>query len=160
MFMTFIKKLIRFLNFITTLGGRTTKTETQFLRFGTSSSFTLMIDLLLFVFFVETLQIYYLTAAGLSFLISSSINYFINRNWSFKGTITGFLEGYFLFVFFSIIGVVITVALMWVFVELISIDYLVSRILSAIIEGVITFIINLIFTFKMPHDVATVGKAT
>ncbi|MBS3093686.1 GtrA family protein [Candidatus Pacearchaeota archaeon] len=82
---------------------------------------------------------------------SSSINYFINRKWSFNGTYTGFFKGYALFLFFSIFGVFLTVFLMWIIVDLILFNYLIARVIAAIIEGSITFLTNHHYTFKMPE---------
>ena len=59
---------IRFINHATSLGGRASITFTLFLRFGTSSSFTLMIDILLLAFLVEFFKVHYLYAAGISFI--------------------------------------------------------------------------------------------
>ena len=90
-------KYVDILNHITSFGGYLGAGSTRFLRFATSSSFTLVIDMILLFFFVETLNIFYLIAAGLSFTISTSINYAINRNWGFQGTVTGFFKGFMLF---------------------------------------------------------------
>jgi len=147
-----LKDIQRFLNYATSLGGRASITATRFLRFGTSSSFTLMIDILLLFAFVEFLEIFYLIAAAMSFTISTSINYFINRNWGFKGTLTSALRGYTLFLLFSILGILLTVFLMWFTVEKIGLYYLIARIIVAIIEGTLTFIVNSIYTFKMPKN--------
>lgn len=144
------KGFIYFLNYITSLGGRASITFTRFLRFGTSSSFTLMIDILLLALLVELFNIYYLHAAGISFIFSSSINYLINRRWSFRGTYTGLIKGYVLFLFFSIFGVFLTVFLMWILVDLLFFNYLIGRVIAAIIEGTITFLTNHHYTFKMP----------
>jgi len=53
-----------------------------------------------------------------------------------------------------LIGISITVFLMWVFVDFVGLYYLISRIIVAIIEGTLTFIVNSIFTFEMPEDLA------
>jgi putative flippase GtrA len=139
-------------DYLTSLGGYASVTSTRFLRFATSSSFTLTIDMLLLAIFVEIFGIYYLSAAGLSFIISTSINYFINRNWGFKGTVTRVFKGYALFLLFSIFGIALTVFLMWIFVEKLFFYYIIARIIVAMIEGSLTFIANSVFTFKMPKE--------
>lgn len=141
-----------FLNYSTSLGGRASVTFTRFLRFGTSSSFTLLIDILLLAFFVEILAIYYLVAAGLSFTISTSANYLINREWGFKGTVTSLLKGYSMFLVFSVFGIGLTVFLMWVFVDLFMFYYLIARVIVAIIEGSLTFYVSNKYTFEMPKE--------
>jgi len=150
----FFSRAGEFLDNATSLGGYASATGTRFLRFGTSSSFTLMIDILLLFLFVEYGNIFYLIAAGMSFTISTSINYFINRNWGFRGTLTGVFRGYGLFLFFSIFGITLTVFLMWVFTGILGLYYLIARVVVAIIEGTMTFFANDYFTFKMPDDLA------
>ena len=149
-----IIRVLKTLNYITSLGGYASVTATRFLRFATSSSFTLIIDILLLAVFVEIFGIYYLIATGMAFTISTSINYFINRNWGFRGTLTGFFKGYSLFLLFSMFGIALTVFLMWVFVEIFLFYYLIARVIVAAIEGTITFIANSVFTFKMPETLA------
>ena len=151
---TFLTKTGEFLNYTTSLGGYASITATRFLRFATSSSFTLMVDMLLLFMFVEYGNIYYLIAAGLSFTISTSINYFISRSWGFRGTLTGIFKGYALFLLFSIFGITLTVSLMWIFVNFAGMYYLIARVIIAIIEGTITFFANSIFTFRMPEQLA------
>ena len=90
----------------------------------------------------------------MAFTISTSINYFINRNWGFKGTLTGIFRGYAMFLVFSIFGISLTVFLMWIFVGVLGLYYLIARIIVAIIEGTMTFFANNWFTFKMPEDLA------
>ncbi len=150
----FFTKTGEFLDHATSLGGYASITATRFLRFATSSSFTLLIDMLLLFILVEYFNIIYYVAAGMSFTVSTSINYFISRNWGFKGTLTGFFKGYGLFLVFSIFGISLTVFLMWVFVDLVGIYYIISRVIVAVIEGTMTFFVNSLFTFKMPEDLA------
>jgi len=140
----------KFLDYITSFGGRASVTLTRFLRFGVSSSLTLIVDIILLIFFVEFLAIYYLIASGLSFAISTSMNYLINREWGFRGTTTGLLHGYFLFLFFSFFGILLTVSLMWLFVDIFGMYYLWARVVVALIEGSLTFLAHHHFTFKMP----------
>ena len=146
-----------FLNYATSLGGRAPEKITRFLRFSTSSTFSLIIDIILLAFFVEIFGIASYVAAGFSFAISGSINYFINRKWGFKGTITGLLKGYFLFSLFSVIGIAMTVYLMWLFVNILGFYYIIARIIVAIIEGTLSFVANSSYTFKMP-DVLHIGQ--
>jgi putative flippase GtrA len=146
----FLGHVGNFLNYTTSLGGRASVTFTRFLRFGTSSSFTLMIDIIFLVLLVEVFLINYLVAAGLSFAISTSMNYLINREWGFRGTTTSLLNGYFIFLFFSLFGIGITVGLMWFFVGLLGLYYILARVIVAIIEGTLTFLANNSYTFKMP----------
>ncbi|MBT4136169.1 GtrA family protein [archaeon] len=145
------KELVKGLDYATSFGGYLSSGSTRFLRFATSNAFTLIVDILLLVTLVQYLFIDPVLGAGISFTISTSLSYFINRKWSFKGTITHALKGYLLFLTFGIFGITLTMFLMWVFIDVLIVQYILARIIVAGIEGIFSFTVNSLFTFKMPH---------
>lgn len=149
-----IKKTGDFLNHITSFGGYLSAGSTRFLRFATSNSFTLIIDIIVLTILVEYIFgiKYYLLSAALSFTISNTVNYTINRNWSFKGTATNVFKGYFLFISLGTFGLLLTLFLMWLFVDVLSFYYIFARIIVAAIEGTLSFVLNSFITFKMPFS--------
>jgi len=145
-----IIKIGNFFNYFTSLGGKDPAVLTRFFRYIVSSSSTLILDLLILGFLTEVLGLFYLISVGMSYTASTTINYFINRNWGFRGTETKVIKGYILFLTFGILGLFLTLLLMWVFVSVLGIYYFLSRVFVAIIEGTILFILNSIFTFRIP----------
>jgi putative flippase GtrA len=153
-------RLIYFLDDLTCLWGVAPAVLTRFLRYLVASSSTLLLDLLLLGFLTEIVGFYYLFSVGISYVTSTTVNYFINRKWGFKGTKRHVVVGYVLFLCFGIFGLFLTLSLMWLFVDLIGLHYSLSRIVVAIIEGAILFILNSIFTFKVPlMEMAPYGES-
>jgi putative flippase GtrA len=148
-----------FLNEVTSLRGKAPVVITRFLRYMIASSSTLVLDLIILGFLTEILGFYYLFSVGTSYTISTTINYFVNRHWGFKGTKRHVVVGYALFLSFGFLGLFLTVSLMWLFVSLFGLHYSLSRIVVAIIEGTTLFILNSIYTFKIPlMEMASITK--
>lgn len=142
-------KIMGVLNKLTSVGGKAPRHIISFIRFSLSSSTTLLIDLFLLGVLVEFFQVYYLTAAAISFISSNSINYVISRFWGFKETQRRLARGYFIFVTIGTFGLVLTVYLMWIFVDVWKIYYFLARIITAVIEGTISFVLHYFLTFRM-----------
>lgn len=142
-------KIMNILNYITSLGGRAPKTLTRLLRYAGSGLLAITIDYSLLILFVELFHVYYLIAAGFSFLTAHTVNYFVNRAWGFKDTKAPVARGYFLFIFFGITGVFLTVLLLGFFVEHLHIFYLLARVIVSIMVGFINFALNYFITFQI-----------
>lgn len=123
--------------------------KVSFARYALTSSFTAIIDYIILVSLVEFFSVYYLISATIAFIISHIINYFISRKWCFKGTQTHIIKGYFRFVTVGTISIVMTLTLLGIFVEQLHIRYFLARIIIYFITGIINFILNHFYTFKM-----------
>ncbi|MBS3076722.1 GtrA family protein [Candidatus Pacearchaeota archaeon] len=146
----FFSSLVNFLDSVTSLGGAAPAVLTRFIRYLVASSSTLLLDLFLLGFLTEFFGVYYLVSVGFSYTVSTTINYFINWKWGFKETKRHVAVGYVLFLAFGIIGFFFTISLMWIFVDIAGLHYSLSRIIVAIIEGAILFVLNSTFTFRIP----------
>ena len=144
-----LSTIIEILNKITSVGGKAPRHIISFIRFSLSSSTTLLIDLFLLGVLVEFFHVYYLTAAAISFTSSNSINYIISRFWGFKETQRRLARGYFIFITIGTFGLILTVYLMWIFVDILNVFYFLARIMVAIIEGTISFVLHYFLTFRM-----------
>lgn len=86
------------------------------------------------------LGIHYLISAVLSFVVGVLVNYVLSVRFVFKEKAaigrTGELVAYFVI---SLIGLGITVALMWIFTERLGLYYMVSKCLAALIAFVWNF---------------------
>jgi putative flippase GtrA len=110
---------------------------------------TFALDLLILFLLVDFFSIHQVSAAGLAFIIAVSINYVFSRKFVFSGTLRSIHGGYFNFVLIAGIGLILVIGLMYVLIEIFSINYLVSRILVAIITGFWNYLINLFVNFKV-----------
>lgn len=122
--------------------------ENKFLKYTVSGVLTFLIDLLILWFMSDVLQINYLLSASVGFGIGITINYFIARNWAFKGTERNLLQGYLYFLVIAIIGLILVNILMYWFVEGLNLDKIISRVIIAGLVGIWNFFLNSIFNFK------------
>jgi putative flippase GtrA len=144
-----MKRVGSFINKVTSFGGRLPIYLTRLFRSSVSGGLAFAFDILLLYVFVEFLHIYYLISAGGAFVIAHSSNYVVQRMWGFRGTKANLFGGYLCFALFGSLGIILTVGLLAVAVEIFSLNYLLGRVLVSLIVGLLLFILNYIFTFKM-----------
>jgi putative flippase GtrA len=110
---------------------------------------TFLFDLSLLYFFTDVLLINYLVSTGLAFIIAISINYFFSRKFVFSKTLRKVAHGYVAFLLISGVGLFFVVSLMAFFVETLSFNYLLSRILAAAFVGMWNYLMNLYINFRV-----------
>lgn len=110
---------------------------------------TFLFDLLLLFIFVDYFGMGEVGAAGIAFLIAVTINYFISRKFVFAETERKAMSGYMIFIGFAGLGFVAVTSLMYLCVEVLEYNYLVSRIIIAAFVGIWNYLNNLYFNFKV-----------
>ena len=143
-----MKKIVYFLEWITSLGGYADTKTRRFLRYTFSGTSTFVLDFLLLWFLNGALNIHYIPAATVSYILATVVHYYIVRNWAFTGTKRQIIVGY---VYFSIIvgaGLVLNLLLLAFFVEIISVHILLARFISGIFVGIWNYALNLFLNFK------------
>ena len=143
-----MKKIVYFLEWITSLGGYADTKTRRFLRYTFSGTSTFVLDFLLLWFLNGALNIHYIPAATVSYTLATVVHYYIVRNWAFTGTKRQIIVGY---VYFSIIvgaGLVLNLLLLAFFVEIISVHILLARFISGIFVGIWNYALNLFLNFK------------
>ncbi len=142
------KILTEIIHTIVSLGGRANVKTERFLRYSASGAFTFIIDFIGLWFLIQYLNIHYVPALSISFLISAYIHYNIVRHWAFKGTKREIFSGYLIFSTISITGLLLTTGIMIIFVEYSNLGVYISRIITAFFIGVWNYNLNLFFNFK------------
>lgn len=92
------------------------------------------------VFLKEVCKVNYLIAAGLSFSLSVVLNYTLCVLWAFKGVDKKNKKAMILFVATSLIGLGFNQLFMWLFVDLIKINYMISKIITTALVMVWNYI--------------------
>lgn len=113
-----------------------------------SSLSALSLDYILLIILVQVIGYYYLTASVITFLIAHSAEYYYNRSRVFKIKKIKVFR-YFKFIFIEVLSIMILILIMKTLVEIVGINYLVARLISAIVIGIFGFVMNYIFTFEM-----------
>lgn len=93
-----------------------------------------VVDFFFLYFFSDVCGIYYLISGVLSFIISVLVNYIMSTKWVFnQDNIDNRVLEFNLFLLISIIGLVFTEFLLWLFTDIFGLYYLVSKVIAAFI---------------------------
>jgi putative flippase GtrA len=110
---------------------------------------TFSLDLLLLSAFIDVLHIHYLISAGVAFVMAMSLNYVISRRYVFPESTRSVYIGYALFLLIGGTGLFLVTALMYIYVDVLHLHYLMSRILTAGVVGWWNYLMNLYVNFKV-----------
>lgn len=141
-------KLLSSLDSITALGGYLPAPVARLFRYATAAGIASAVEITFLWFLTGFIGIFYLFSAFLAFILGTTLNYNINRFWGFRGTKRRFTKGLALFITFGTIGLVLTLALLALFVEVFHIHYLIARIIVLFIVGMWNFSMNSYVTFR------------
>lgn len=121
----------------------------RFSRYSLVGGGTFAFDLLLLFLFSQIFDMNVTFAAGLAFAIAVSINYMISRHFVFHGSERGAVEGYANFLLIAFGGLALVSGMMYVFVTVMGMNYLISRISVALLTGFWNYSLNLYLNFKV-----------
>lgn len=121
----------------------------RFLKYASVGGSTFLFDLLLLYVLIDYVGIYYVYATAAAFGIAVSINYVLSRRYVFKGTLRSVHSGYGIFLMIALAGLLAVTGLMVVFVEILHMHYLPSRIIIAGMVGMWNYFMNLYVNFKV-----------
>jgi putative flippase GtrA len=109
---------------------------------------TFLFDLALLWIFLA-LGVYYVLAAGVAYAIAVTLNYLISRRVVFRGSERGVLTTYTTFMGIAAVGVFAVSGLMYLAVEGLGVQPLLSRVGVAGIVGVWNYLMNLYVNFQV-----------
>ncbi|WP_421901486.1 GtrA family protein [Maridesulfovibrio sp.] len=121
----------------------------RFLRYTCVGGGTFLFDLAMLYLFTDGFGWSPVFAAALAFFIAVSINYLISRRLVFKGTTREFKQGYLGFLLIAGTGLVIVTGGMYIMVDILQWQYLISRILVSLITGLWNYLLNLYVNFRV-----------
>lgn len=143
--MIFVRTVRELLSFIVSEGDMK-QIAKQFMKFGAVGGIAFLIDYSLLIFLTEVFQFDYLISASISFTISVIFNYAASMRFVFSGK-----EGmsrrreFITFVTLSVIGLIINNVLMWIGVEIFSVDYRITKLFATVLVTLWNFISRKIF---------------
>ena len=121
----------------------------QIMKFGVVGFLCFFIDYGILVLLKEVFNLEVLIASALSFSISTVVNYFLSVKWVFDVNDKNSKRRNFItFVVFSVIGLGLTQAIMWLGVDIINIDYRFVKVAATGIVMVFNFVTRKIFLEK------------
>ena len=121
----------------------------QILKFGVVGGLAFIIDYGILIFLTEVFHINYLISTTISFIVSVIFNYIMSIFWVFyvdenKNRTTVFS----VFIILSVIGLLLNDLFMWVFVDGMSIHYLIAKIIATLLVMIYNFITRKLFLEK------------
>lgn len=118
----------------------------QIMKFGVVGILCFFIDYGLMILFTELFSINYLVSSGLSFSISTIVNYCLSMKYVFRSRKDANKAKEFIaFVVLSVIGLGLNEVIMWIAVDGIGIYYMISKIGATAIVMVYNFVTRKIF---------------
>ena len=122
----------------------TKKLFSQIIKFGFVGGTAFVIDAGLLFLLTEFCGIHYLISGMISFTASVIYNYILSVKWVFANKTQEFI----VFIVLSVIGLGINQLFMWLFVDMMHIYYMLSKIIATVIVMVYNFITRKIFLEK------------
>lgn len=118
----------------------------QFTKFGIVGVICFVIDYGVMVLLTEACGTPYLLSCGISFSISVVVNYYLSMKYVFASRDDmSKRKEFIIFVILSVIGLLLTEALMWIIVDILAIHYMVSKVLVTGIVMIFNFITRKLF---------------
>jgi len=117
------------------------------LLYGIIGIFSAGMDFIAFYLLVNILEVFYLIANVFSVTIGITSSFILNRNYNFKvkdNTSRRFL----IFFLVGLGGLILSSILLYIFIDIITLDKVISKILSIIFVVLIQFLFNTFITFK------------
>lgn len=115
--------------------------------YGIIGIFSASIDFLVFYTLNSTLNIFYLIANTISVITGISTSFFFNRKYNFKVKDKG-LKRFVIFLSVGVGGLLVSSGLLYLFIDILSLNTIVSKVLSIIFVVFAQFIINKSVTFN------------
>ena len=126
----------------------------RFVRYSGVGVGTFALDLSLLYLLTTYVHVAYYLATPIAFLVGVSINYVLSREIVFKRTERSWHVGYAHFIVIALCGMILTTSGVVLLVSYVGLYYLVARVLVAGVVGILNYLANLYWNFKVVglHD--------
>ena len=118
----------------------------QFMKFGVVGVIAFIIDFGVMVFLTEVFGVPYLISTTVAFTVSVIFNYLASMRYVFvrKDNMSRRRE-FIIFVALSVIGLILNDVFMWLLVDMLFIDYRISKIITTVLVAIWNFVSRKIF---------------
>lgn len=110
---------------------------------------TFLLDLILLFIFTHSLGWSPVMSSGFAYFIAVSVYYILSRKLVFQGTLRGVGEGYLGFMLIAGAGVATVTIGMHLLVTILEWQYLLSRLIVAVVTGMWNYLLNLYVNFRV-----------
>ena len=120
----------------------------QLIKFGIVGVIATVVDFGVLMFLKELMHIDVLVASAAAFSVSVIANYILSMLFVFKGSESGKLKEFIIFVALSIGGLLINQFIMWIGTEMLAVYYIWVKIFACIFVPIYNFVTRKIFLEK------------
>lgn len=122
----------------------------QALEYAITNILTFGLDIFLIWLMVNFWGFNYFWAVVFGYIIAIVLTYFVNRDWVYRGTHMKITEGFLRTFAVAVFCFLLVLVLMLLFVELFKMDYIVARLWTGLLSGLIGYVLDTVFAFRMP----------
>ncbi len=125
----------------------------QFIKFGLIGGVGTVINLLILYTFTEYLGFYYMFSAIIAFMVGATINFIMNKKWTFLERVReDFLIKYSKYFFVSIVALLGNLLILYILTEFVGIYYILSQFLAASASLIVNFFVSKKWIFKTKYN--------
>jgi putative flippase GtrA len=127
----------------------------QFVKFGIVGVSNTLLFFAIYTVLLKVFGVWYLAASAIGFVVGAINGFLLNRRWTFSGHVGDSLTP----VRWGIVqgcGLALNEGLLYLFVDDVTLDKLISQACATVIVTVLTFLANRAWTFRMHPPVAAV----
>ncbi|MBL7051404.1 GtrA family protein [Candidatus Woesearchaeota archaeon] len=106
-----------------------------------------LINLVVLYVLVEFFGLYYIIGAVIGYMLGITSNFYWNKKWTFHNHSNHYEEQYEKYVVVSLVCGVLSLALLFLFVEMFNIWYILGQFIAIVSGGVLGFILNKMWSF-------------
>lgn len=115
--------------------------------YGIIGIFSAGLDFIIFYALTTIVEVFYLIANVFSVTIGITTSFILNRKYNFK-VIDKVFKRYLIFVSVGSFGLLLSSALLYFFIDVLTLDIIVSKVLSIVFVVLIQFFLNRYITFR------------
>lgn len=109
------------------------------------------LDFIVYTFLIKGIGIYYLIANCISVIVGITTSFTLNRKYNFKVTDRP-IRRFAIFFVVGMCGMILSNVILYVCIDLLMIDNIVSKLLSIVLVVFIQFLLNKFVTFKKQEN--------
>lgn len=120
----------------------------QLVKFAVAGAIGAGIEICMYIYLTEFMQMYYLTANIIAISMAIIVNYIISQKWVFDGGRYSRRLEFTIFIVVSIVALILNQLLMWYFVGSMELDDKMSKIIAIGLVAAFNFFAKKFFVFK------------
>lgn len=111
--------------------------------------FSTLIDVGLLYLFTTGLGLWYIASATISYTCGMAVNFFLNKYLNFRDTSRNYFWQFLSFAFISLISLALTLVILYLTVEIFSLNYLLGKVIAVIVAFIWNYFGQSRITFRL-----------